>query len=474
MSLTSALDSAKSSLLATQTQTALVSRNIANLNDPNATRKYANVTTGLGGRVEVASIARSQNSVLYRNMLDSTSAVGSWSSISAGYQRLNEVIGDTTLARSPSAQISTLSDRLLAFSGNPGSFEFARAALDAARDVASNLNELSATVQAVRRDADNSLLHAAEDMNALLGEIERLNEKVVSGTIGGTDVTDFVDKRDAAVAKLSTYVGVNARIRGDNDLVLHTDSGVSLFDKRARLVEFTPSSPLGSGQTGSAFRIDGVQVTGEGAFMPLRSGSVVGLTQLRDQIAPTFEAQLDEIARGLVEAFSETTGDAKRSGLFTVGENGELVREGASHGFAALLRIDTRVAGDPTLIRDGVNLARPDGEGSGYTGRITALYEALGSSRSYSTEAGLSDAGTLANFAASSLGWLQAGRASALSEVEYRTTLNERTRETMSNETGVNLAQEMTLLTDLQRSYQASAKLISTVDEMLAALLQSV
>ncbi len=474
MSLTSALDSAKSSLLATQTQTAIVSRNIANLNDPNASRKYANVVTGPGGRVEVTSIARSQNSVLYRNMLDSTSAVGSWSAISSGYQRLDETIGDTTLSRSPSAMISGLSDRLLALSGNPGSFEFARTALDAARDLAANLNDLSATVQAVRRDADNSLLHAAEDMNAILADIERLNEKVVSGTVAGSDVTDFVDKRDAAVARLSAYVGVNARIRGDNDLVLHTDSGVNLFDKRARLVEFTPSSPLGSGQSGSALRIDGVQVTGEGAFMPLRSGSVVGLTQLRDEIAPTFEAQLDELARGLVEAFSETVGGEKRSGLFTVGADGEPVREGASHGFAASLRVDARAAADPTLIRDGINIAPPAGAGSGYTDRIAALYEALGSSRAYSTEAGLAQTGSLANFAASSLGWLQAGRASALSEVEYRTTLNERTRETMSNETGINLAQEMTLLTDLQRSYQASAKLISTVDEMLAALLQTV
>ena len=482
MSLTSALDSAKSSLIASQAHTALVSRNIANLNDPGATRKYANVVTGPGGRVEVASIARSQNSVLYRNMLESSSSVGAWSALAAGYQRIDETIGDTSLARSPAAQISNLSDALLAYSSNPGNFEFGRAALDAGRDLATGLNDLSATVETVRRDADNSLVAAAEDMNKLLAEIERLNDKVVSGTIAGTDVTDFIDKRDQAVTQLSEYVGVNARIRGDNDLVLHTDSGVSLFDTKARLVEFTPTSPLTAGQPGGVFRIDGVSVTGEGAYMPLKSGAVLGLTTLRDEVAVTFQSQLDEIARGLVLAFAETKADGTdpRTGLFTAsGITVEALQNGPANGLAAKLRIDDRALADPSKIRDGINSADPDyrynSEGaSGFSGRINDLTDALGASRDFSAGAGLDTKGSLATFAESSLGWLQAGRGAAISEAEYRTTLLERTQETLSNETGVNLATEMTLLTDLQRSYQASAKLISTVDEMLATLLQSV
>jgi flagellar hook-associated protein 1 len=478
MSLSSALDTAKSSLIASQTHTALVSRNIANLNDPSATRKYANVVTGPGGRVEVASIARSQNAVLYRNMLESTSSVGAWSALAAGYQRIDETIGDTTLARSPAARIADLSDALLAYAGNPGNFEFGRAALDAGRDLVTGLNELSATAETVRRDADNALVAAAEDMNGLLAEIEKLNEKIVTGTRARTDVTDFLDKRDQAVARLSEYVGVNARIRGDNDLVLHTDSGVNLFDRKARLVEFAPTSPLLPGQPGAVMRIDGVTVTGAGASMPIRSGAVVGLTALRDEVGLTFQNQLDEIARGLVLAFAETDpADATdtRAGMFiAVGFDFANLAAGPANGLAASLRLDARVVEDPTLIRDGVNFDYSGEAGAGFSGRILALEDELGRSRSFADNAGLDPSGSLAAFAGASLGWLQAGRGGAMSEVEYRTTLLERTQETLSNETGVNLAQEMTLLTDLQRSYQASAKLISTVDDMLATLLQTV
>lgn len=477
MSLTSALDTAKSSLIATQTHTALVSRNIANLNDPGATRKYANVVTGPGGRVEIASIARSQNTVLFRNMLDSSSSVGAWSAIASGYQRIDETIGDTNLARSPAARISNLADSLFAYSSNPGSFEFARAALDAGRDLVTGLNELSATVETIRRDADSALSEAAGEMNRLLAEIEQLNGKVVSGTIAGSDVTDFADKRDQAVAKLADHVGLSARIRGNNDLVLSTDSGVTLFDGKARLVEFTPTSPLVPGQKGASLRIDGVQVTGEGAYMPLKSGSIVGLTTLRDDVAMTYQNQLDEIARGLVLAFAEDDGGVLKAGVFTTGTNGADIaslRNDTAPGLAGRIAIDSTVLADPTKLRSGVNVDFANGAGSGFTARILSLYDGLNASRDILGPNGQIESRSLSAFAASAHGSLQAGRAAALSEVEYKTTLLERTKETLSNETGVNMAQEMTLLTDLQRSYQASAKLISTVDEMLATLLQSV
>ncbi len=43
-----------------------------------------------------------------------------------------------------------------------------------------------------------------------------------------------------------------------------------------------------------------------------------------------------------------------------------------------------------------------------------------------------------------------------------------------SNETGVNVDMEMSLLLDLEHSYEASSRLIRAVDEMLAALLDAV
>jgi flagellar hook-associated protein 1 FlgK len=49
-----------------------------------------------------------------------------------------------------------------------------------------------------------------------------------------------------------------------------------------------------------------------------------------------------------------------------------------------------------------------------------------------------------------------------------------RSTEALSNATGVNIDEEMTIMLELERSYQASAKLIATVDSLFASLLQAV
>ncbi len=358
MSLSSALNTAKSSLSATQLQTALVSRNIANANVEGATRKYANVVTGGGGRVEVRSVAQSANSTLYRNMLDSTASLEQSNVVKAGLTRIDELVGDIETGNTPAALVANLSDKLLAYAASSQSFDFARSAVDAARDVATALNEGSRTVDVIRRDADDELVVAAADMNDILAEIERLNREIVAGTHGNRDVTDAVDERDRKIAELSGFVGLNVQTRGANDVVIYTDSGVTLFDKVPRAVSFT-AQPLNPGAPGNGLRIDGTLVTGPDAAMPVRSGRIVGLVTLRDEIAVTYQAQLDEIARGLVAATVETDASGSRLGMFTatgaVPTVAEVEGAAAIPGLAGRLLVDPAVVASPTKLRDGVN-----------------------------------------------------------------------------------------------------------------------
>lgn len=486
MSLSSALNSAKSSLAASQAQTALVSRNIANVNTAGATRKYVETVTGADGRVEIRNVAQSGNSVLYRNMLDSTSSVQTSSAVLEGLKRLNEVIGDTEASGSPAARIGKLDAALRSYAVSPNNTQFARAAVDAARDVSDTLNALSTTADTVRRDADSQLVAASDDMNAILADIAKLNDTIVSGTRGKVDVTDAVDNRDRLVARLATYVGINAQVRGDNDLVLHTDSGVTLFDKTARPVEYTATSPLQPGRNGNGFRIDGTVVTGDNAAMPVRDGLVAGLTRLRDETMPAFQSQLDAMARALITTFAEskTGGADPKAGLFTAATaaTADAVAALAPNaatpaGLAGQIRIQASAAEKPEFLRDGgFNGADYDlntANAAGYTARLDALIGTMAQSRSFDAT-GAASTGTLAAFAASSVSWLQASRVEAAGETTYRQTLLDKTQETLSDATGINLETELTLLLDLQRSFQASSKIISTVDEMMAALLQSV
>jgi flagellar hook-associated protein 1 FlgK len=48
-----------------------------------------------------------------------------------------------------------------------------------------------------------------------------------------------------------------------------------------------------------------------------------------------------------------------------------------------------------------------------------------------------------------------------------------RSTEAYSNSTGVNLDEELILLLDVEQSYKAASKLLSTIDEMLATLMEA-
>ena len=52
--------------------------------------------------------------------------------------------------------------------------------------------------------------------------------------------------------------------------------------------------------------VDGVAVTGNTGLTGSSSGRIAALTQVRDSIAVTYQSQLDEIARGLVQATAES------------------------------------------------------------------------------------------------------------------------------------------------------------------------
>ena len=65
-------------------------------------------------------------------------------------------------------------------------------------------------------------------------------------------------------------------------------------------------------------------------------------------------------------------------------------------------------------------------------------------------------------------------RKEASNAADSKEALAVRTAEALSNETGVNVDMEMSLLLDLEHSYEASSRLIRAVDEMLAALLDAV
>ena len=489
MSLSLALNSAQSSLSVTSQQTAITARNITGANDPAYARKSADLaTTGLGS-VTIASIGRAQDQALYARMLEATSDAAARTAHLDGLERLAQTVGDPQDDRSVAGALGAFRNALQMHADGPSDPILAAEVLGRAHDLAGRLNDAARTVQDARATADGEMATSVDRINDLLARFETVNRAVVVGTAAGSDVTDHLDTREKILADLSREIGVSTITRGDDDVVIYTDSGVTLFERTAREVSFQRTFAYDAGIAGQAVFADGVPITGPGATMAIESGALHGHATLRDETARTYQSQLDEIARGLILATAETDQVnapavlPDQAGLFTWGGGpalppGTTAIPNLAAGLGVNPAADPEQGGALTTIRDGgMNGAgygyNPAGAAS-FSGRLQGLIGALETPQPFDPAAGVNPNTTLDRFAAGSVGWLEATRKQADKEAGYQVTFLERTRESLSNETGVNLDEELALMLELERSYGASARIIGAVDTMLASLLEAV
>ncbi|MBZ6079343.1 flagellar hook-associated protein FlgK [Microvirga puerhi] len=492
MGLSLALNTARSSILASSSQMAVVSRNTAGASDPTYSRKIATLVTG-GGSARVV-VNRATDAALFYKMLDTTSSTAKQQAILEGITKLKQTVGDSSLNQSSAARIGALNAALEQYAKKPDDPILAQAVVTRANELVTMLNTATATIQKTREEADTAISESVAKVNDLLAQFKVANDTVVKGTAAGIDVSDQLDTRDHILAQLSEEMGISVITRENNDMAIYTDSGVPLFEKVPRKVEFTATHTYSAGTVGAAVIIDGVPVTGDGP-MPLNTGRIVGLVQTRDRDTVTYQKQLDEVAEALIASFAEQSkvdptlfkaGLFAQSGTADMPAGWDVAGSQAVTGLAGLITtnpaIDPAKGGTLDFIRDGgangldyvENPGTPTGTNAAFSDRLYKLGDNLNIERSFNSALGLGDTASLKAFAASSASWLEGNRQTASTNVDYQMTLLSHASEALSNATGVNMDDETALMLQLEKSYSASAKLISVINEMLQTLLNAV
>ncbi|MFN7009985.1 MAG: flagellar hook-associated protein FlgK [Allorhizobium sp.] len=482
MSLTSALNTAQAIFRNTGEQTSVISTNIANDGNANYVRRAPVVVNTIYGASTV-STERAQQMALLRQLTEANSASSAQDALLTGLTTLSNALGGNDYELSPSTYLAQLQNSLEAFAASPGEYTLAATVVTDAQDVAKSLNAASTTVQNLRTETDAEIVTQVAELNRLLAEFKDVNDAVVGAMAVGADASNALDSRDTLLKEISKIVGIDSSVRANGDMVLYTTDGTTLFETLPRSVTFTRTLSYDATVTGNAVYIDGVAVEpGEGGNTTA-AGSLSALLQLRDEIAPTFQIQLDEVARGLVEAFAESDPlgvAADMPGLFTWA-GGTMPTSGTVQpGLAATITVSNAViataGGNPMLVRDGgINGATYDwntGDNSGFTTLLMKYSDALDADRPFDASAELKTTMSIMNFASGSIGWLEELRSNATTASDNKVALYERSFQSYSSETGVNLDEELSLLLDVEQSYKATAKLVSTIDEMLKAVLE--
>ncbi len=499
MSLSSALSIINSAFVANAAQSAVISSNISNAGTNGYAREIANLVTTSSGGVQVASVSSEANAALLEQVNTSTSQSAYQKALSDGLTTLANTVSDSSSATSssgatangvsPSAMLANLQSALETYDAAPNSTSAGQGVVTAADDLTQSLNTGAATVQSVRETADSDMASAVNTINSLLTQFTSVNAAIVSGTATGADVSSAEDSRNSILTQLSQEIGISTVANPDGSTSIYTDSGVTLFQGgAARTVSFTPTATLTDGATGNAVMVDGVPITGASSPMAIQSGTLAGLANLRDVVAPQYGAQLDQIADGLGRAFSESDqtggGAPTLPGLFTFSGATDVPAASAATGLASEIEVNAAVdpsqGGNVNLLRDGgINgsannayVYNPTGAAS-YTGRIAQLISATTSTQTFDGAAGLGTSASLSDYANSSVSWLQSQNQAASNQLDYQNSVVSQATTALSNATGVNLDTEMTNMLNIENSYTTTAKLLTTVNDMFTSLLNA-
>ncbi|CCQ74135.1 flagellar hook-associated protein FlgK [Magnetospira sp. QH-2] len=303
--ITLALQTATSGLMASQAGLDVVANNIANSNTEGYSRKIANfeqrVVAADGAGVQIAEVTRIVDENLlksFRRELGNTAEV----SVKMDYfDRVQNLFGEPADNDSVAHLIEELTMSFETLSTSPErTFEQAEV-VRRATEIGVKLNLMTNTLQDMRWQADKAIADATTRINNLSSEIEDMNNKIVTNSTIGHDVTDLLDKRDMALDELSSYLDIQYFTRENNDVVVFTEGGVALIDHTARQMTHIAASQLDATVTHSKGNIGAITLSGGGTSEIditglITRGELKGLIDLRDHTLTDLQSQLDMLA----------------------------------------------------------------------------------------------------------------------------------------------------------------------------------
>jgi flagellar hook-associated protein 1 FlgK len=314
-------------------------------------------------------------------------------------------------------------DAMQALSVSPSDDAARYQVLSALQGMASRVNEVRTGLDQLDADANQRLIGDVDEANAITARLAEINR--FASAPGGLPA-DLADERDRSIDSLAASLGASATVQQDGRVRV-TLNGLAIVDDESSVpLSVSPTTP---GQVIHPFGAVTVSGTVGGLAMAITSDIADARSQLDSFIAGFVSAMNTAHAAGFTPA-------ATAGGQLLTEVSGKLVVVSTQPG--DLAATDTAGQSQDGTIAAAL-AALNETQGAAFRAVVTQISGAVaGIRRSADTAQSVADAAS-------------ASRDSAV---------------------GVNIDEEMTDLVSQQRAYEAAAKLVSVIDEMLQTLIQ--
>jgi flagellar hook-associated protein 1 FlgK len=445
------LDVALHSLMTQQGALRAATDNISNINTPGYTRRRAVINeeypayeSGIlvGRGATLASIQSIRDQVLDLRIAAETqhqSATAAFISSMSGVEVLF-TDGDDSLG----GRIQTFFDSLDRLSTAPTDISLRQAVLTSASNVAQSFNDMASKLQSERDQIGLSVMQKVAEINRFTQSIADINQQITAKQALGQEAGTLEDQRTELLRQLSSKIDVS---------VTDTPDGWTISTVRGNsLVVAGSSYPL---TTSIDSTTNTTQITSgsDNITAGITGGELGGLLEARDQQMALLSTALDEFAF----AFASALNTAHQAGFDRNGASGDLLFEVSSvaTGAAASLRLNItdprKVATSSTASAcNNANLMKM------LSVRDDALVNGQSPGDAYGSMV-FQVGGSIANARINS----QSGEVVLQQLQDMRGAIS-----------GVSLDEEATKLIEFQRAYEACARVIQTVNELLETAVQ--
>lgn len=465
------MDIGKRSMMNSQTALQTVSHNIANKSTEGYSRQRVEIQTNealgsgklrVGMGAKAAAVTRVNNPYLEKQIGGEQAKLGYYEGKGDAMTRVEQVFNEQ-INKGLNTFMGEFFNAFREFSNNPESLATRTQVKETADFLTKDFKRVNSQLGEIRKDIDQQIVTNVNEVNEITREIASLNQKIQLVENSDGIANDERDRRDLLLKQLGQKINIKWA-EGDDGMVTVSagNSALLVAGYDAKTLEVMPTPEKGSKGEGSVDifyksneRAEPLKVTEQ-----LTGGSLGGLLEVRDQTIGGLLGEVDKLAYSFAAAVNDVHSagfDAynRKAGNFF--EMPDQIRHAASN-----LSVSADIIKDPGRIASG---AAPNAPGDN---RIANMISQLQYQQLLGDGEGNSTLDEYYNSVVGKVG-IQARRTEIATDSQKDIVKQlQNIRESIS---GVSLDEETTKLIEFQKSFDASARLIRTADEMFDTVL---
>lgn len=452
MGLSRVFDISRRSLATYQKAMDITSHNVANASNENYTRqrisfsaenpeKTANFVWGAG--VKIDDVARIRSKLVDSQIRTNNGEFQMQDQKSAILSQIEQVFSEPS-ELGISNSLTKFFNSWNELTVTPNSTALRYQVVQSSQQLSSRVKTVYDNINTIKYDTMRDFSEKTTRVNDLLKQIQKLNVQIVDSGAVGISANDVMDSRDAIIDELSTLVNVSV-ITDNKNAANVSIGGIQALDASG-YVEFDVQ--VINGKLSLVTKDNQAKVA-------LTGGQLAGLSSVYSEKIPDYIKSLDDLSNKLVETVNEQ--HLKGYSLTDPPQNGIMFFESYNDGN---LIVNNNIVND-------INQIAVSADGTEGNSEIAVKIANINHQKTI-------DGTTMTDFYSRMLARLGNDKQTSDRFAETTDLVIQQLTQQKGSVSGVSIDEEMTNIIKYQRSYQASARLISIADEMLETVIRMV